>query len=377
MDRVTELNLIDELLGLEQEDTAFLDEKVTQAPVVHYTDPAHFDKERKAIFRRTPLIGAHSSQLPEPGAFLRRDIAGLPVLLTRDRDGQAHAFLNVCRHRGARLVDEEAGCKHSFTCPYHAWTFSNQGDLRGVPHQKQGFPDLDKSALGLRRLPCTERHGFVWVIPEIDGEADFEAFLAPIAADLDWLDDGPKRVAHSDTIPCPANWKLLVEGGIEAYHFRVAHKDTIGPYFLDNLSSYQMMGPHIRSVLPRATISTLREAPRETWQIRDHCNVLYSIFPLNQLLVQHDHIAWVQLEPVSAGETLIRMMTLVPATSDAPDEHWMRNHQITHKTLSEDFEIGASIQAGLCSGANDHLTFGRYEGALDRFASTVAQRLAA
>ena len=122
MERETELQLIDELLGIKAQKTFFLDESVARSPVEHYTSQDRFDLERAKIFRKRPMIVAHVSELDQPGDFLRREVAGLPVLLTRDKAGQVNAFLNACRHRGTRLVDDESGCKHRFTCPYHAWT---------------------------------------------------------------------------------------------------------------------------------------------------------------------------------------------------------------------------------------------------------------
>ena len=154
MDRQTELQLIDELLSLKKNDTHYLDESVARNAVTHYLSEQRFAEERARIFRTTPLIAAHVSELANPGDFVRRELAGTSVLVTRDKSGQAHAFLNICRHRGTRLVEDEAGCKHRFSCPYHAWTYANTGDLIAAPHFEQGFTGLDKSELGLRALSC-------------------------------------------------------------------------------------------------------------------------------------------------------------------------------------------------------------------------------
>ena len=148
MDRETELDLLDELLTLKAARTAYLDDQVTLSSVDRYTSAERFDRERSHIFRSLPLIAAHRSELPKPGAFLSRQVAGLPVLLTRDDDGAAHAFLNVCRHRGTRLVGEASGCKRRFACPYHAWTWDNRGELKGIPHEQQGFPGIELDPAG-------------------------------------------------------------------------------------------------------------------------------------------------------------------------------------------------------------------------------------
>ena len=375
MNRDTELELIDELLGLKAEKAHFLDPAVTRNRVAHYISDERFDAELTKIFRKTPLIVAHASELAKAGDFLRRDVAGLPVLLTRDKSGAVNAFINACRHRGTRLVDDETGCKHRFSCPYHAWTYANTGELIAAPHFDSGFEGLKKTDLGLKRLTCDERYGFVWVTAEDDGAIELDAHLADIAPDLASLGLEDMIVAHQDTPSHKANWKILVEGGIEAYHFKVAHRTTIGPHFEDNLSTYRMFGPHMRSIQMRTSMANLDPDRREDWRLRDHAQVLYTLFPNSALLVQKDHIAWINQEALSADETRIRMSTLVPREKAENVEHWKRNHEITRVTLDEDFAIGERIQATLRSGANEDMIFGRFEGALDAFNRVVESRL--
>ncbi len=375
MDHHTACDLIDELLTLKADGAPFLDERVSRNPVAHYVSETRFAQERDHIFRKLPLAAAHSSELARAGSFLTRDIAGRSVLLTRDGDGKVHAFLNVCRHRGTQLVEAEAGCKNRFSCPYHAWTYSNQGALISAPHFGTGFSGLDKSSLGLTRLPCRVLFGLVWVGVTPDATYDFDAFFKDIADDFAALEMENMVIAHEDNARRKANWKILVEGGIEAYHFKIAHRNTIGPYFEDNLSSYQCLGAHLRSILPRASLAELKDIPRDKWRLRDHANVLYTLFPTTQFLVQQDHIVWITQTPLSAGETRLRLATLVPEARATQSEYWMQNHKITMQTLDEDFSIGERIQANLASGANRHMLFGRFEGALDRFNQTVAAYL--
>lgn len=380
MDRATEIALAEELLDLHARKSAYLDDDVSTSPVEAYFDPERFRLEREQVLRTAAQPTVHSSELEEPGSFLRRDFAGLPVFYTRDADGTAHAFLNVCRHRGTRLVDEERGCRHRFSCPYHAWTWDNRGELIGLPHQAQGFPEVERSDLGLKRLGCTEKYGWIWVWACSDEAPDIDDCLAGLSEDFDWFGAADLQLLHTDEQLRAVNWKILVEGGLEAYHFRIAHRETIGPYFQDNLSTYKRFGPHIRSILARQSLTELNDESAATWRLRDHAQVLYSIFPATQFLVQSDHVAWMRLEPVSPSSTKIRVNTLAPSDrveSDADLAHWARNHAITMETLGEDFDIGESIQAGLESGANEHLTFGRFEGALAEFNRLVSARLLA
>lgn len=370
MNRDTELQLIDELLDIKAAKSFYLDEAVTRNPVEHYLSEDRFQLERDRIFKQMPMVAAHSSEMASPGDFLRREVAGLPVLLARDKSGAVHAFLNACRHRGTRLVDDEKGCKHRFSCPYHAWTYANSGQLIAAPHFEQGFDGLEKADLGLIELLCEERFGFIWVSATGEGPS-LDDHLGEMAAELDALQIDDMVVVHQDAPVHKANWKILVEGGIEAYHFKVAHRSTIGPHFEDNLSSYRMLGAHMRSILMRTSMAKLSPETRDTWRLRDHAQVLYTLFPNTALLVQSDHIAWINQEALSAGETRVRMSTLVPKSEADRADHWQRNHDITRVTLDEDFAIGESIQSTLASGANQNMLFGRFEGALDAFNQVV------
>ena len=377
MKRETEIDLIEELLGLREAKSHYLDDEIEFNSVDQYQSEAVFQHERDRMFAKLPAVAAHVSEMPNPGDFVKREIAGRSIVVTRDAQGDVHAFLNICRHRGTRLVDDESGCKHRFTCPYHAWSYANTGELLSVPHMDTGFPDLDKAQYSLKSLQCEERFGFIWVIATPDVSFDFDAYYAPIAAEAEGLDLANMAIAHEEKKVHNSNWKVLVEGGIESYHFKVAHRKTIGPYFEDNLSSYQMLGDHMRSVLMRSSMHELRSEPVEQWRLRDHANVIYTFFPTTQLLVQKDHVVWINSRPVSAGLTEIRLATLAPKSRLAEEAYWEKNHQITSTTLNEDFVIGESIQNGFASGANDVITFGRFEGALPEFHRTIRRHTAA
>ena len=208
------------------------------------------------LFRSKPAIVAHGSELAGPDAFLTRDLrrpAAAPEPATAT--GKAHAFLNVCRHRGTRLVGEAGGCRRRFTCPYHAWTYDNRGALKGIPHGEAGFPGrrqgrpgpeaprlrgVSRLDLGIGRVRC--RAGYRRLPRRYGG-----GFR--LARRRGLQGSSTRRRGRR-----AANWKILFEGGLESYHFRIAHKDTIGPFFQDNLSSYRTFGPHIRSILPRARL---------------------------------------------------------------------------------------------------------------------------
>ncbi|WP_162845968.1 aromatic ring-hydroxylating oxygenase subunit alpha [Seongchinamella sediminis] len=374
MDKQTQVELLDELVALHASKSPFLDEHWVKVDTERYTSAPVFARERERIHRGLPQIAAHVSALPEPGAFVTVEVVGSPLLLTRDEQGAVRAFYNVCRHRGAQLVPEAAGCKQRFSCPYHAWTWNNTGELIAVPHEKSGFPGLDRAEHGLHALPCEVHAGWIWVnLAEGARDIDVAQHLGAMAADMEALQAQAHSVFASATLDIPANWKLLVEGGLEAYHFRVAHRDTIAPLFLDNLSSYRSFGPHIRSILPRSTLPELSDLETSEWSLGEHANVLYTLFGTAQFLVQEDHFIWIQSRPQDAGNTQLVLNTMVPVADNTPErqDYWQKNHELTVATLIEDFDLAEGIQRGLASGARQPLNFGRFEGALEVFNRTV------
>ena len=378
MDKQLQNAAIEELLELHEQKSPFLDETWEKPDLERYTSQAFFDKEREHVFQARPFIAAHASEIAEPGDFMRSEADGRPILLVRGEDGVARAFYNVCRHRGAQLVSDDSGCEHRFRCPYHAWTWSNTGDLIAVPHEKTGFPDLDRSQFGLHQIPCQEHAGWIWISLAKDQKIDVEAHLGELNGEFGALDAQDHVIFASDTLDIAANWKLLVEGGIEAYHFRVAHRNTIAPLFMDNLSSYQCIGQHLRSVLPRNTLPELKEEQQEDWNIREHANVLYSIFHGSQFLVQEDNFVWIASTPMGPDRTRLRLSTMIPRSDFIPEKqkYWSSHHKLTMTTLDEDFVLGEGIQRGLTSGANPHLNFGRFEGALTKFNQFVDEAIA-
>ena len=137
-------------------------DQIARIPVLAYTDPDLFELEKKRIFRRLPLMLAPSCELPEPGSYKTMTVVGVPVLLTRQKDGSAAAFLNMCTHRGNPVASGE-GHASRFVCGYHGWTFRNDGALIGVA-SADDFGAIDKAAHCLKRFPVLERAGLIWAI---------------------------------------------------------------------------------------------------------------------------------------------------------------------------------------------------------------------
>ena len=128
--------------------TTDLGEELWREPTENYQSNERFEREL-ALFRHLPLPFAPSMVLEETGAYIARPVAGVPVIVVRDRNGELRAFRNACRHRGMTLV-EGAGCTKVFTCGYHGWAYGLDGTLQHIPHA-DGFPGLDRKNHGLVR----------------------------------------------------------------------------------------------------------------------------------------------------------------------------------------------------------------------------------
>jgi phenylpropionate dioxygenase-like ring-hydroxylating dioxygenase large terminal subunit len=306
---------------------------------------------------------AHASQLAEPGDFVT-SAGSAPLLIVRDEERRLRGYLNVCRHRGTQLVDAPCGHKKAFVCPYHAWTYALDGSLTRISHE-EGFAGIDKAERGLRQIALAERFGFVWALPASDVSVD-DYLGANLCDDFEALGLSHHVPYAPVTFDKQLNWKLGIDIFLEGYHVHYAHRRTIAPMFFDNVNLFDRFAPHIRVVLPKKSITGLRELQHEAWELRPHANVLYMIFPNSLILVQPDHASLFQIYPRGLDRCVIEACTLLPEapTSDKAKRYWQANIDVLHGAIAEDFALGESIQRGLHSGANQDVLFGRYEQSL-------------
>jgi phenylpropionate dioxygenase-like ring-hydroxylating dioxygenase large terminal subunit len=351
-------------------------------PVERYFDEDVWKAEVERLFRKLPLIAAHSSELA-PGQVLAHDAYGVPMLLTRDADGVARAFLNVCRHRGMRLVDGAAAQdKPSISCPYHGWTYRLDGTLRHMLHADA----FDKCAPGARELaplPCAERHGLVWVVPHVDGAIDLDAFLGGLNDELPFHEIDRLQCFRTVEAEYPANWKLIVDAFLEPYHIRVLHRDTIFPFFTDGITAAERFGPHISSLVARRAAQELFDAhgaiPETLEDVRRIATPSHVIFPNTVTIFHPDYLSLITLYPTGPETLRWTHRMLIPkekATSDwAP--HWEKTFRLIEQGVfqKEDIRCAIGIQQGLKTGANAHLTVGRMEQAVGWFHDSVLAQL--
>lgn len=378
MNRETEIALIRRVLDhLADGGTDMLPAGHTR-PVAFYTDAAQFAREQ-ALFRRAPLAIGYGAEVARPGDFVTHDLSGVPLLAVRGRDGRLRAFINACRHRGTRVEWDACGAgRRAFVCPYHAWTYGDDGALVHVPHE-EGFPGLDRAAHGLVPVPAAEHAGLIWAVPDPAAADDIGRRLAPLADELDALGLGAHLPYAPRRYELAANWKLVNDASLDSYHVRHAHRKTIAHMFLDTMCVFDRFGANQRLFLAKRSIEHLRNTDPTGWRIRDHGNPLYFFFPGTIVLLEPDHAQVASVWPVSPDRTIVTGATLIPEApaTDKARAHWDKNVHLFWSTLAEDFALMESKHSTLRSGANAALTFGRFEHSAAWFHEAVDAALSA
>ena len=190
-------------------------------PWAWYSDPAVFEREQERIFRRSWQYVGHAVEV-ERGGYVASQLGRLPVVITRDREGHLRAFINVCRHRGAVLVDGAAR-RETMQCGYHAWTYGLDGSLRAAPRSDRE-PEFEPAELSLVPIRVAQWGPFLFANAGDDDEP-LEVTLGrlPQLVEQAGVDVEALRFHSRSEYELAANWKIAAENYLECYHCPVAH----------------------------------------------------------------------------------------------------------------------------------------------------------
>ena len=347
-----------------------------ELPVDAYLNEERFQQEFERIFTQLPLGLAFSIELPEPGTYLAKTVFKKPILLTRDKQGQAHAFLNVCRHRGAIVCAEGSGKRSRFVCPYHSWTYACDGELVHL-NKADTFGEVDKSKLGLTELPCAEKSGVVWVALDPEATFDIDDWLGEFADKLASLDLNNWYLYQQRDLP-GSGWKATIDGYLEVYHHDTVHGRTVGKHTVGNLLVHDTYGPHQRLTFGRKNLNELDHMEGDDWDANQYIRIIHSVFPnLSISGIVGGHCLISQVFPGETADTTITRQTLLCATEPETEAEKQAAEEFSAMTLQavqdEDYVVVGSIQRAMNSGANTSFVIGRNEPGVQHYHSWVAQ----
>ncbi|MDQ3139234.1 MAG: aromatic ring-hydroxylating dioxygenase subunit alpha [Pseudomonadota bacterium] len=320
-----------------------------------YHDPEYFAVEMERVIRPAWQIVCHANDIADAGSWQTLDYLGESVVVIRGEDDHIRAFANVCRHRGSRIVDGPSGCSKRLVCPYHAWNYTPDGRLAGVP-SKAEYPVLDMDALGLLPIELEQWRGFLFVrlVPGGPSVADM---MAPYEAEI-----APYRFEQLTALgrvtlrPRDVNWKNVADNYSDGLHIAVAHPGLTRlfghAYSVEATTHVDRMSGNIvdkpsaniserayQHFLPR--VGHLPEAGQRRWlYFKLWPNVAFDIYP--------DQVDFMQFLPVSPTQTLVREIGYV--LDDGRRE--MRaarylNWRINRRVNAEDSDLIRRVQLGM------------------------------
>ena len=339
-------------------------------PYEGYTgaDASVFQREHDRIFLGSWLYVGHTGRVPDPGDFYTTRLGKLPVVITRDSDGELHALRNVCCHRGAEVVLAADGNRKTLQCHYHAWTYGLDGRLLGAPRSQdeEGFRKEDFS---LSRLRLETYGPFMFVNQDDDAPTlnevmgELPAIVANTGVDLDALRCYERREYH-----LKANWKIVVENFLECYHCQVAH-----PSFADaiELNKYQI--DEYRFFSSQHGPPKHGETVEELQVKEGRYNYLWPTFMLN-IYPGPGNASTNLIVPIDAENTLAVYEYFYE--DDAPAGFRNETTDLIHQVMVEDVTLCESVQRGMRSGTfeHGHLIL-RYEHAIRHFQNLVRETL--
>ncbi|WP_158892506.1 aromatic ring-hydroxylating oxygenase subunit alpha [Amycolatopsis anabasis] len=332
-------------------------------PGRYYTDPEIFAAEQEKIFEADWFCAVRGADLASPGDFQTVHIGRESVLVSRARDGGLRAFLNVCRHRGARLCAAESGSvKRSFQCPYHAWTYGLDGKLIAAPNLVN-TPDVDRAAYGLHPVALREWLGYAWLCLAAEPPSFSDTVVRAIADRLgapeaieayriDRLSVG-RRIRYD----VRANWKLIVENFMECYHCATIHPELteVLPEFAEGYAAQYFVGHGAEfgdgiggfTVDGSAGFAKLagvaHEQDRRYFAITVRPQVFVNLVP--------DHVIFHRMFPMAADRTVVECDWLYADEVVAQGRDVSRSVELFHRVNQQDFDACERCQPAMGSRA--------------------------
>jgi phenylpropionate dioxygenase-like ring-hydroxylating dioxygenase large terminal subunit len=329
-----------------EQETAPLTSPPHALPLPVYSDPEVFDLEMERVFRRDWIGVCGRDEFKDSGDYYALVVAGEPIVVIRGADGELRCFSNLCRHRGAVLYDEGRGNAKFIQCPYHAWSYDNAGRLTGIPHP--GNVVIDKAMHGLITIRLEIWKGVVFI--------NFDADAAPLAPRLAGLDRyvDPFEYDRFESAPpveektWNANWKLIMENGMDWYHLFQAHPESLDPiartrdaFNIEGSPAWTVTASRLGQATPKRPDdpSSLGDFEREHY-------LVISVPPNIVFFANADGWGWLSVVPQSADHTLICEGGRFSDHEDGPAAAELKSYE---RVMEEDRVLCERIQRGMNS----------------------------
>ncbi|MEU6251426.1 aromatic ring-hydroxylating dioxygenase subunit alpha [Streptomyces sp. NPDC047043] len=329
----------------------------------HYTDPEIFALEQERIFEAMWFCVARASELAKPGQFRTYQVGRESVLVSRSRDGSLKGFLNICRHRGAKLCTEESGeVKRAFQCPYHAWTYGLDGKLVAAPNLTS-MPDIDRVQYGLINVHIREWLGYVWVCLADAPPSFEETVIGDVVARLGDTESIENygiedlQVGRRITYDVKANWKLIIENFMECYHCATIHPELteVLPEFADGYAAqyYVGHGAEFGDEVQGFTVDGSEGLDRIPGVADDQDRRYYAITVQPQVFINlvPDHVIFHRMYPMTQDRTVVECDWLYLPHVVESGKDVSRSVELFHRVNQQDFDACERTQPGMSSRA--------------------------
>lgn len=351
---------------------------MSSLPREAYTTQKWFDDEQIGILAKSWAFVGVTSDFKDMGDYVSVQAGAFPLAIVQLNDGTLAAYHNICRHRGTTLLDGSGNTGKSLVCPYHRWTYTLDGRLKGAPNMASCFPDLDRKTLSLKPAAIGVFKGLIFANPNPD--AEFNTWIEPIKEKAWPHDLNAKDISEAAPLiyDMKCDWKVFVENAIDGYHLAYLHENTLGGPKPDE-NVWERHGNHllwyateeadIRHSLPaksRKEFKKYRARPLKNTMGIDFAGV-YHLFPTTIIAATPYTFSISTLQPTSPGTSRLNIRHWVgpgqskddrkyipgynPKTGIISSDNWSKPALETGDFQTEDVWICEKLQRGLVSPA--------------------------
>ncbi len=345
-----------------------------QAEATMLVPTAHFTSADRAaleldLLRRLPLVVGHVSEIPDAGAFVTRDLLGVPLLIVRQKNGGVAVFRNMCRHRGGQVETAPSGRRSIFMCGYHGWSYAAEaGTLQRVPYEETSG-GVDHACNSLIAFPSDVRHGLIFATLSDSPQADVKAFLgSDVEAQFAPWDLEKSIVYMEHVMDMPINWKLVMDGAIDSLHAQFLHPKPggVGSRSVNHATVFREFGRHGKMIMARSRLKTLLDAGEEPSATSNYMASVMMMYPNNIVVEAPDHIELWSLWPDIADPTrctvkirfMVRPEILSPEMEARINKSW---DILRDAATEEDFPMEETIQKNAQAWPGGAYRYGRNE----------------